>query len=720
VTLRPLRSALVALVLLAVGPASGELVQVDRPLGGTRLGRIEWLCRPTSIHFSRTDSEETQKDPSNISLESERITRTDTDCASGRRGVCVEHTEQSQATVEFDVSSPGIVGRLTNVGVFVLGVDATGTAELSRVSQVTIQPPGADPMTLTLYGESVPGVDASYVGLLPEQIDYDGAQGFIASVTLFASFPPDSGVETEEPSQCPGAPPARVVTNTGSLGLSGITAVFGIDESAGTTGLTVTPNATNLFAGSTDSFSAWDCPRDANGYPDAGPDGVPGTGDDLCQPANTDWGVRGPIGSMDPTTGSPDTTLTPGADPAAGQVAAVAGEQVGAATVLVGGQLTVHPTALTATAGERFEARAYGCPPDPGGDSDAGRDGIPDTADDHCTPASARWATDAPGSDIPTGLFHAGAALINELVPDRRGRAAGSNRQTVHTLTARFAGEEATAEIIQRADDVLSSAARACASAYPGAVRSVLKAAAGKSLARCQNDLIAPADLASCLAADPSGALAKADAKARSQLAKKCGGTDRQDQERTPLGLVSDPDTTAVAGAAASDAVARALFGPALDGAIPAGQDKDAAGCQRKVAKAAARCADAAARETQRCVSSALRAGRDPFPGGARRPEELAACILADLRGKVAKACDQPAGRPDKLRKALAKCESRGVDLAATFPHCAAADAESVHACLEPAVACAVCRALEAAQGAWTDCDLLDDLDRNGSCAPLL
>lgn len=73
--------------------------------------------------------------------------------------------------------------------------------------------------------------------------------------------------------------------------------------------LVVWPDFVEVMPGDQQVFTAYLCPLDVDGNWDAGPDGVPGTSDDLCFPVTAAWSVEGDIGAIAPTTGG-STTLT--------------------------------------------------------------------------------------------------------------------------------------------------------------------------------------------------------------------------------------------------------------------------------------------------------------------------------------------------------------------------------------------------------------------------
>lgn len=78
----------------------------------------------------------------------------------------------------------------------------------------------------------------------------------------------------------------------------------------GNLGGVVIPENANVVSGTPQEFTFWSCPLDLNGNISLGPDGVPGTSDDLCQQVVANWSVQGPIGTLSHSVGT-STTLTP-------------------------------------------------------------------------------------------------------------------------------------------------------------------------------------------------------------------------------------------------------------------------------------------------------------------------------------------------------------------------------------------------------------------------
>jgi len=209
-----------------------------------------------------------------------------------------------------------------------------------------------------------------------------------------------------------------------------------------------------------------------------------------------------------------------------------------------------------------------------------------------------------------------------------------------------------------------------------------------------------------CVTADAKRKVEKAADKTAKDAGKRCGDPP------PPYGA-TDAATVNVAGEQAARDLARDLFGPALNTAIlTQAFDKNGSKCQLALAAAVKKCRDTKLKEFLKCKKTGLKKGTIDSSAG------LEACVGADPKGKIAKACDEPV-KGDAIRKALArKCVAKGADLAAAAPPCGVtADVEATHACLEPAIECRVCRALDLADGLGRDCDTFDDGLANDSCA---
>ncbi len=248
----------------------------------------------------------------------------------------------------------------------------------------------------------------------------------------------------------------------------------------------------------------------------------------------------------------------------------------------------------------------------------------------------------------------------------------------------------------------------------------VAKDAAGCIKAAGKGTLTGTAD--DCLVADAAGKIAKEAAKTDAEFAKRCTGNSTKPPmvPRFPPYGATTAATVTTSGTDAARGVVRSAFGANLDAALVAeAESKDAAKCQQAVAKQLAKCQDAWLKEFLACKAAGLKAATSPIDS----PDALAACLGADPKSKIAKQCDLRAEPEpgklvlDKLRQTLAKsCVDRAVGLATVFPGCAADDPEAAHACLDAAVACGTCQAVNQADGLTIDCDALDDGAVNGSC----
>lgn len=224
----------------------------------------------------------------------------------------------------------------------------------------------------------------------------------------------------------------------------------------------------------------------------------------------------------------------------------------------------------------------------------------------------------------------------------------------------------------------------------------------------------------SCLTADADGKVAKAVAKSQEKFTKLCTGTSKKDpaSPKLPPYGVTDPLTLESTATEKELALLHDIFGLDLDTAIVRMADDGAAAkCQQTVAKQASKCEASQLKAFIACKQRGLKDKVAPFDGA----EDLEACMGADPKGKIAKKCDLrepvPDGKVDSIRKALdKKCQAKRVSLAAAFPGCAGGDLEQTHACVETAVECRVCLALNRADGLARDCDSADDGAVNGSC----
>jgi len=210
-----------------------------------------------------------------------------------------------------------------------------------------------------------------------------------------------------------------------------------------------------------------------------------------------------------------------------------------------------------------------------------------------------------------------------------------------------------------------------------------------------------PVRVDACTLGDASG---KATRTAR-QL------SEEEDRVCEGVPALGPRDSQAIVDAASGLAAgwAREALGDDLEaGTARRASDKRAAHCQARVLEVLADCERQRLREFNRCKRLAL---RDGHVEGA---VELAACLEADPRRRIARACP-PHGK--RARQALKGCAGDGVDLGAAFPGCDGGGAGELAACLDRGQRCRVCLALSAADRLLADCDVFDDRLANGSCS---
>ncbi len=224
-----------------------------------------------------------------------------------------------------------------------------------------------------------------------------------------------------------------------------------------------------------------------------------------------------------------------------------------------------------------------------------------------------------------------------------------------------------------------------------------------KLLARCvkrhaRGEVVGPAALEDCLLSDPGGELAKATARTFSRAAKRCLAPP-------PFGPES-PDDVNLAGSQGAIELLEAVYGPAPgDVIVTEAADKVHSRCQTAVLKAIQKCHQTSLKEFNRCKKDGLAAGT------LTNFLELQACLEADPKGKVAKACDSGDG---KIRRQIDR-RCVGQDLDSSFPGCAGAPG-GLFDCLESWVRCHLCVELDTADRLRRDCDVFDDGTVNGSC----
>ena len=187
--------------------------------------------------------------------------------------------------------------------------------------------------------------------------------------------------------------------------------------------------------------------------------------------------------------------------------------------------------------------------------------------------------------------------------------------------------------------------------------------------------------VADCLAADPSGHVARARAQTSAVAAKRCG-------ELPPFGLRSADGVND-----AFDHVLRFrdVFGADLSRVVATGGDPAGAKCQRAAARGMTALARAQLRIVAGCFTRVLRADANPDPAALR------ACFDADPQGRVARAFRQAATRMTRA--------CRGTTLGPLFaPGCRADTVEGVLGCAGAEARCGACLALDQASGVAAGC----------------
>ena len=212
----------------------------------------------------------------------------------------------------------------------------------------------------------------------------------------------------------------------------------------------------------------------------------------------------------------------------------------------------------------------------------------------------------------------------------------------------------------------------------------------------------------------PKAAVARAQQKIEDKYAKKCAGFDKDGALKRPPYGVSSAMLVGTAAADAELASALATLGPTLDDVDAVVQtnasDKDAAVCQQRVLQAVLKCQQTKVGEFNKCKRDGLK-GKSA-PPSADLPfddaDDLELCLGHDPKGKIEKFCDPAAGKI--ADPAIAKkCVGKGVDLSDAFPACGTDDPAALAVCLDRAVECNVCLALNIADDLDRDCDDFDD-----------
>ena len=227
--------------------------------------------------------------------------------------------------------------------------------------------------------------------------------------------------------------------------------------------------------------------------------------------------------------------------------------------------------------------------------------------------------------------------------------------------------------------NTLNRAAARIASAVVGDFAECVKRAG-------RDELPAGQSAAQCLTADARGRVAKAKARAAALAAKKC---------------VVEPDfgptAASLRGVFAKLFSVKAVFGSNLDAAlIHARANKAGAACQATVARSMAQMARLELREFNRCKASGLR------KGSITSAADLAACAGAEPKGRVARAIHRA------QRRARRRCAHTSVATACPG-ECSSAALGALFDCVRARVACDVCLAINATDGAGKVCHRFQD-----------
>jgi hypothetical protein len=172
------------------------------------------------------------------------------------------------------------------------------------------------------------------------------------------------------------------------------------------------PKTVTAVVGARKFVSAWTCP--AEDRSPWGPDGVPGTTDDDCDPVVAEWALEDPASALLNKTTSHKVLVQP-IELADNRLVATYGElkrplpltvrprpadnplppPLGEEPAL---KLRLFPKTVTAVVGARKFVSAWTCPAEDR--SPWGSDGTPGTSDDDCDPVVAEWALADPASAL--------------------------------------------------------------------------------------------------------------------------------------------------------------------------------------------------------------------------------------------------------------------------------------------------------------------------------
>lgn len=252
----------------------------------------------------------------------------------------------------------------------------------------------------------------------------------------------------------------------------------------------------------------------------------------------------------------------------------------------------------------------------------------------------------------------------------------------------------------------LSPAAQKCVNDLNkgGAAQAKLHGAA--NLACLRNAAKGVAGAQACLGADASGKIAKSATKLAAKEGASCSAAPP---------AFGRSGAAAIQTAAESEGVALMadLFGADLDAAaIASATDAVGAKCQGDVAKRTHAALDGLWKLTLKQKKAVLLGAKVLKAVDA---EDLGSMLVGHLES-------DPKGGVSKLSAALGSAAAKrcaGVDLAAAFPGCAAADVPALASCATRAARCRFCRELAAYDALALDCDAFDDGEDDASCPDL-
>jgi hypothetical protein len=350
---------------------------------------------------------------------------------------------------------------------------------------------------------------------------------------------------------------------------------------------------------------------------------------------------------------------------------AQAGDQFGRAVAIRGNQAMIGAL----YAGDNRRGRAYLHERNIGGRDTWGRSEKLEFSD------GRRWDEYGQAVAISADTIVVGAPETDEQCPDDVDCDSGS--ALVYTIT-QTKGQ-------QKCINALNSSLAKVAGAH------------AKAFSKCVKDFAKTGSSAEACLMAPNSSVEKAEQKTFKQEMSRCA-------DSAPDFGATDAETVNAAAMQLEIDVIREIFGADLDAAlVTSAADKDAAKCQGVVVKSVNGCQKSMLKEFNKCKKTGLKNAM------IRKGADLEGCLGADPKGAVAKACDPVSGK--LATRVLPKsCVSRGVNLSSAFPGCGTDDPEDLAICVDQAVECRVCVALNLADDLALDCDLLDDGVENSSC----